>query len=53
MSAIPTFPEMRWKARRQKTTIEAVVMLANDALAIVRFGPRGGFRILSHYNVGP
>jgi hypothetical protein len=46
MSATATFSEMRWKARRQKTTIEAVVMLANDDLAVVRFGPKGGFKIL-------
>jgi hypothetical protein len=46
MSAIPTFSEIRWKARREKATIEAVVMLASDALALVRFGPRGGFKIL-------
>jgi hypothetical protein len=46
MSAVPTFSEIRHKARRDKVTIEAVVMLANDDLAIVRFGPRGGFKIL-------
>jgi len=46
MSAVPTFSEMRHKARREKATIETVVMLANDALALVRFGPRGGFKIL-------
>jgi hypothetical protein len=49
MSAFPSFSEIRFKAKRQRVTIEAVVMLANDDLALVRFGPRGGHKIIKRY----
>ena len=43
MSAIPTFSEMRNKARREKATITCRVMMADDRIILVKFGPRGGW----------
>lgn len=43
MSA-PLFLEMLHKARREKRVIVAEVMMADDSIRRVRFGPRGGWR---------
>lgn len=42
--AAPTFSEIRFQAMREKRTITATVLMANDSIAIIRFGPRGGWR---------
>ena len=46
MSAPLTLAEIRAKARRERAKVVALVILANDDLAIVEAGPRGGWRIL-------
>ena len=46
MSAVLTFKEVRCAAMRERRTIETLVMLANDDIALVRFGPRGGHKVL-------
>lgn len=41
---LPTFSEIRFKAMREKRTIVARVLRADDSVAVIRFGPRGGWR---------
>lgn len=45
-AAIPTWREVWFKAKRGKRRIVAEVMLANDTVCLVQFGPRGGWVIL-------
>jgi len=47
MSAYPTFGEMRSKAKRLRTTIVCQVMMANDQIETVQFGPRGGWKFIT------
>jgi hypothetical protein len=47
MSAYPTFGEMRNKAKRLRETIVCQVMMADDKIKTVQFGPRGGWKFLS------
>lgn len=42
----PTFSEIRAQARRERRSITAIVMMADDSLRLVCFGPRGGWRFL-------
>lgn len=46
MSAPLTLAEIRAKARHARAKVVALVILANDDLAIVEAGPRGGWRIV-------
>ena len=46
MSAPLTLTEIKAKARRERAKVVALVIFANDALAIVEAGPRGGWRIV-------
>lgn len=46
MSAPLTLAEIKAKARNARVKVVALVILANDDLAIVEAGPRGGWRIL-------
>mgnify|MGYP006928193328 FL=1 len=43
MSAVPTFREVYLRAKREKSEIVAVVMMADDSIRKVKFGPRGGW----------
>lgn len=43
---LPLFVEVRRKAIRMKTSITATVMFANDSIARVQFGARGGWKIV-------
>jgi len=43
MSASPLFCEMRRKAMRKRISITCQVMMADDSIRTVRFGPRGGW----------
>ena len=43
---LPLFAETRRKAIREKRAIVADVMMANDSICTVRFGPRGGWKII-------
>jgi hypothetical protein len=47
MSAYPTFGEMRSKAKRLGAVIVCQVMMANDDIKTIQFGPRGGWKVLS------
>ncbi len=47
MSAPLTLAEIKAKARREQAKVVALVILANDDLAIVEAGPRGGWRVIS------
>jgi hypothetical protein len=42
---IPTFSEIRLRAKRERREIIAIVMMANDEIKRVKFGPRGGWEI--------
>jgi len=44
MSAAPTFSEVRFRAMRERLAIVAMVLMADDRLRLVSFGPRGGWR---------
>jgi len=46
MSAVPTFREVYLRAKREKSQIVATVMMANDVIRKVRFGPRGGWEFV-------
>jgi hypothetical protein len=47
VSAPLTLAEIKAQARRERAKVVALVILANDDLAIVEAGPRGGWRIVS------
>jgi hypothetical protein len=47
VSAPLTLAEIKAQARRAREKVVALVILANDDLAIVEAGPRGGWRIVS------
>ena len=42
-AAVPTFREMWLRAKRERTAIVAEVLMADDSVRAVRFGPRGGW----------
>jgi len=44
MSAAPTFAEVRFRAMRERLAIVALVLMADDSIRRVAFGPRGGWR---------
>jgi len=46
VSAPLTLCEIRAQARKARAKVVALVILANDQLAIVEAGPRGGWKIL-------
>lgn len=43
-AAIPLFKEVWFRARRERKAITATVMMADDSIRRVTFGPRGGWR---------
>ena len=43
---LPLWREVWFRAKRERRTIEAVVMMADDTIQRVRFGPRGGWRVI-------
>jgi hypothetical protein len=43
---LPLFGETRRRAMREKRLIVAEVMMADDSICTVRFGPRGGWKII-------
>lgn len=46
MSDLLTLAEIKAKARRTRAKVVAMVILANDRIALVEAGPRGGWRIV-------
>ncbi len=46
MDALLTLPEIKAKARRLRAKVVAMVIFANDRIALVEAGPRGGWRII-------
>lgn len=44
---LPLLQDLRFTARREKRTIVDRVLLADDTIATVRIGPRGGLKILA------
>jgi len=43
-AALPAFKDVWFLARREKRAIVARVLMADDTIRTVRFGPRGGWR---------
>lgn len=43
---IPLFKDIWFRARRNRTVIIAEVLMADDSIATIRFGPRGGWWII-------
>jgi hypothetical protein len=43
MSAVPLWRDMWFRAKRERRVIVAEVMMANDEIRRVKFGPRGGW----------
>lgn len=46
-ASLPTLKEVRAQAKREKRDIVARVLLADDTIATVKAGPRGGLRIMA------
>lgn len=48
MSAVclPLWRDVWFQAKRQKTRIVATVLMGNDDVRTVEFGPRGGWKFL-------
>ena len=46
MGALFTLCEIKAKARCERAKVQAQVILANDRIATVEAGPRGGWRII-------
>lgn len=44
---LPTLKDIRAQAKREKRDIVARVLLADDTIATVKAGPRGGLRIMA------
>lgn len=47
-ASLPLLGDIRFQAKREKRTIVARVLLADDTIATVSAGPRGGLRILAN-----
>ena len=46
MSDLLTLAEIKAKARNARAKVVALVIFANDRIALVEAGPRGGWRIV-------
>jgi hypothetical protein len=46
MDALLTLAEIKAKARKTRAKVVALVIFANDRIALVEAGPRGGWRIV-------
>lgn len=46
MDALLTLTEIKAKARKTRAKVVALVIFANDRIALVEAGPRGGWRIV-------
>jgi hypothetical protein len=46
MSDTLTLPEIKAKARRLRAKVVALVIFADDRIALVEAGPRGGWRVV-------
>lgn len=44
---LPTLKDVRAQAKREKRDIVERVLLADDTIATIKAGPRGGLRILA------
>lgn len=47
IAAIPTFRETLMRARRERIEIVCRVLMGDDRILVVRFGPRGGWVALN------
>ena len=47
MTAPLTLVEIKAKARRERVKVVALVIFADDRLAMVEAGPRGGWRVVA------
>lgn len=43
---VPTFGEMPHRCRKERCGKTSICLMANDDLALVRFGPRGGTKVI-------
>lgn len=46
MQEVLTLAEIKAKARRSRAKVVAMVIFADDRIALVEAGPRGGWRIV-------
>ena len=46
MDALLTLTEIKARARKTRAKVVALVIFANDSIALVEAGPRGGWRII-------
>lgn len=46
MDALLTLSEIKAKARKLRAKVVAMVIFADDRIALVEAGPRGGWRII-------
>lgn len=47
-ASLPLLRDIRFQAKREKRTIVERVLLADDTVATVSVGPRGGLKILAN-----
>jgi hypothetical protein len=45
-ATIPVFKDVWMRARKARTVIQCAVLMADDTVQVVRFGPRGGWRVV-------
>jgi hypothetical protein len=45
MMGTPTFKDVWFAAKRERRVIVAMVLMADDTIQMVKFGPRGGHSI--------
>ena len=44
---LPTLKDIRFQAKRERREIVARVLLADDTIATIKAGPRGGLKVLA------
>lgn len=49
IATLPTLKEVLFKAKREKRSIVERVLLADDTIATIKAGPRGGLKILAPF----
>lgn len=47
IAEIPLWRDIWFRAKRERRHITATVLMANDQVSVVKFGPRGGWRVVS------
>lgn len=49
IAKLPTLKDVRFRAKHEKRTIVERVLLADDTVATIKAGPRGGLKIIAPF----